>query len=62
MTRPRGDPLVETFAPVDAYQLMVQQVSRCVRGDGEPVVTLAVALRVAATMVATTAAARAAAT
>ena len=62
VTRPRGDPLVETFAPVDAYQLMVEQVSRCVRGDGEPVVTLAESLRVAATMDATTAAARAAAT
>ena len=50
LTRPDAEPIVERFPAVDAYQLMVEQVSACVRGDGEPVVTLQESLRVASTM------------
>jgi predicted dehydrogenase len=50
LRRPDADPVVERFAAVDAYQLMVEQVSACVSGGGEPVVSPAESLRVATTM------------
>jgi len=50
ITPPDDDPVVERFAPVDAYQLMVEQVGACVVGAAEPVVPLAESLRVAVTM------------
>ena len=50
LTRPGAVPVVEHFAAVDAYRLMVEQVSACVRGEAEPVVTAAESLRVASTM------------
>ena len=50
LTRPDADPVVERFPAVDAYQLMVEQVSSCVRGEGQPVVSLDESLRVASTM------------
>ena len=57
LTGPGAEPVVEHFAPVDAYRLMVEQVSACVRGEAEPVVTAAESLRVATTMDAVSAAA-----
>ncbi|HEX8496897.1 MAG TPA: Gfo/Idh/MocA family oxidoreductase [Actinomycetales bacterium] len=45
-----GDPVVEEFAAVDAYQLMVEQLVRVVRGDEAPEVTLQESLRVSATL------------
>ena len=50
ITAPGVEPIVEEFAAVDAYRLMVEQVSACVRGDSEPVVSAAESLRVARTM------------
>ncbi len=48
-----AEPLVEHFEPLDAYQLMVEQMCRVVRGEeAEPVVTLAESLRIATTMAA----------
>ncbi len=49
-THGAGDPVVERFAAVDAYRLMVEQVTRAVADGEEPVVTLAESLRVARTM------------
>ncbi len=45
-----SDPVVEHFAAVDAYRLMVEQVGACARGEEEPVVGLQESWRVAATM------------
>ncbi len=58
LTRRGAEPVVERFQPVDAYQLMVEQVSRVVRGeDHAPVVTTDESERVATTMAAVTVAA-----
>ncbi|MBA2389639.1 MAG: Gfo/Idh/MocA family oxidoreductase [Geodermatophilaceae bacterium] len=57
ISTPDADPVVERFPAVDAYRLMVEQVSRCVSGEEEPVVSLAESLRVATTMDAVTVAA-----
>lgn len=51
---PGGRSVVERFAPVDAYRLMVEQIGACVRGEQQPVVSTAESLRVAQTMDAVT--------